>query len=119
VDQEDTTMTIPTRLRQREILDAQLAQCRQVDNSFNEGAVAALRWLTRGGHGPLTGARAGFISFTTVVHELAAAEALIYGVASDRRDYACGVEHALLWAEYAAPGPPVAAEAQNHVRGRR
>jgi hypothetical protein len=48
-------MTIPTRLRQREILDAQLTQCRQVDNSFARGAVAGLRWLTEGGAGPLSG----------------------------------------------------------------
>jgi hypothetical protein len=46
----------PTRLRQREVLDAQLTQCRRVDNSFTRGAVAftrgavaALHWLTEGG----------------------------------------------------------------------
>jgi hypothetical protein len=42
-------ITFPTRLRQREILDAQLAQCRRVDNSFSRGAAAALHWLTDGG----------------------------------------------------------------------
>jgi hypothetical protein len=49
--QEGAMTTIPTQLRQREILDAQLAQCRQADNSFSRGAVAALSWLTVGGPG--------------------------------------------------------------------
>jgi hypothetical protein len=31
---EATMMAIPTRLRQREILNAQLTQCRRVDNTF-------------------------------------------------------------------------------------
>ena len=52
-------MTImSTRLRHRDILDAQLAGCRQVDNSFTWGAVAGLRWLTVGVPRPLTGALA-------------------------------------------------------------
>jgi hypothetical protein len=45
-------MTIPTRLRQRDILTAQLASCRRVNSSFSRGAAAALRWLTAGGPGP-------------------------------------------------------------------
>jgi hypothetical protein len=102
-------MTIPTRLRQREILDAQLTQCRQVDNSFARGAVAGLRWLTEGGAGPLSGALATSIAFRGIVNELAAAEAIIYGPPSTGRDYARGVEHALLWAESATSGPPVPA----------
>ena len=61
--------TIPTRLRQREILDAQLSQCRRVDNSFTRGAVAALHWLTEGGVGPLSGALATSITFPAIVHE--------------------------------------------------
>jgi hypothetical protein len=59
----------PTRLRQREVLDAQLTQCRRVDNSFTRGAVAftrgavaALHWLTEGGGGPLSGALATSIA---------------------------------------------------------
>jgi hypothetical protein len=37
-------MTIPTRLRQREIIDAQLVQYQRDDNSFTRGVVAALCW---------------------------------------------------------------------------
>jgi hypothetical protein len=103
-------MTILVRPRQREILDAQLARCRRVDNSFAHGAVAALGWLIAGGPGPLTGAIAARHDFGAIVHELAAAEAIIYGPPSIGREYALGVEHALLWAENATPAPPVPAE---------
>ena len=72
-------MTIPTRLRQRDILTAQLASCQRVDSSFSRGAAAALCWLTACGPGPLTGAPAAPIGFGAIVHELAAAEAIIYG----------------------------------------
>ncbi len=99
---------IPIRLRDREILDAQLVRCRQIDNSFTQGAAAGLRWLTAGGPGPLTGTLATLIDFRSVVHELAAAEDIIYGPPSPGRDYARGLEHALLWAENATAGPPVA-----------
>jgi hypothetical protein len=102
----------PTRLRQREVLDAQLTQCRRVDNSFTRGAVAALHWLTEGGVGPLSGALATSITFQAIVHELAAAEAIIYGPPSTGREYARGVEHALLWAESATSGPPVPASSR-------
>ena len=105
-------MTIPTRLRQREILDAQLAQCRRVDNSFARGAAAALHWITAGGFAPLSGALATSITFQAIVHELAAAEAIIYGPPSTGREYARGVEHALLWAESATSGSPVAASSR-------
>jgi hypothetical protein len=111
--------TIPTQLRQREILNAQLAQCRQVDNSFTRGAVAALRWLTVGGPGPLTGAVAAPIDFGGIVQELAAAEAIIYGSPSAGREYACGVEHALLWAENATSDPPVPPERRGRVDSLR
>ena len=105
-------MTItPLRLRRREILDAQVLRCRQVDNSFTRGAVAGLRWLTAGGPGALTGTLATSISFQSIVHELAAAEAIIYGPPCPGRDYAHGLEHALLWAENSASGPPVPTEA--------
>jgi len=99
-------MTIPTRLRQREVLDAQLAVCRRLDSNVGRGAVAALRWLTDGGPGPLTGGWAAHVGFTDIVAELAAAEALIYGPPSAGREYARGVEHALLWAEGATAAPP-------------
>jgi hypothetical protein len=100
-------MTIPTRLRQREILNAQLIRCQRVDNPFTRGAAAALRWLAVGGPGPLTGAVATPINFEVIVRELATAEAIIYGPLSDGRQYARGVEHALMWAESATSGPPV------------
>jgi hypothetical protein len=73
-------MTIPTRLRQRDILTAQLASCQGCDSSFSRGAAAALCWLTACGPGPLAGAAAAPIGFGAIVHELAAAEAIIYGV---------------------------------------
>jgi hypothetical protein len=98
-------MTIPTRLRQRDILTAQLASCQGCDSSFSRGAAAALCWLTGCGPGPLTGAAAAPIGFGAIVHELAAAEAIIYGSPATGREYARGVEHALLWAEFATSAP--------------
>ena len=71
--------SIPIRLRDREILEAQLDRCRQVDNSFTQGAAAGLRWPTAGGTGPLTGTLATSIDFESIVHELAMAEDIIYG----------------------------------------
>ena len=112
-------MNIPTRLRQREILDAQLAQCRRVDNSFARGAAAALHWLTDGGVAPLSGAVATSITFQAIVHELAAAEAIIYGPPSVGREYARGVEHALLWAESVTSGPPVPASNRPELMSAR
>jgi len=112
-------ITFPTRLRQREILDAQLAQCRRVDNSFTRGAAAALHWLTGGGVAPLSGALATSITFQTIVHELAAAEAIIYGPPSTGREYAHGVEHALLWAESATSAPPVPASNRPELMSAR
>jgi len=103
-------MTIPTRLRQRDFLTAQLASCQRVDSSFSRGAAAALRWLVAGGPGPLTGATGGPVDFGGIVQELAAAEAIIYGPPSTGREYARGVEHALLWAECATSCPPVPAQ---------
>ena len=103
-------MTIPTRLRQRDILTAQLASCQGCDSSFSRGAAAALCWLTGCGPGPLTGATAAPIGFGAIVHELAAAEAIIYGSPATGREYARGVEHALLWAEFATSAPPTSVE---------
>ena len=103
-------MTIPTRLRQRDILTAQLASCQGCDSSYGRGAAAALCWLTGCGPGPLTGAAAAPIGFGAIVHELAAAEAIIYGSPATGREYARGVEHALLWAECATSCPPVPAQ---------
>jgi len=111
-------MTIPTRLREREILDAQLTQCSRVDTSFTRGAVAALHWLVEGGPGPLTGALPTSITFQEIVYELAAAEAIIYGPPSTGREYARGLEHALLWAERATSGPPVPANNRSRPDNR-
>jgi hypothetical protein len=99
-------------LRRRDILDAQLARCRTLDSSFARGAVAGLHWLTAGGPGPLTGALAISIDFRSIVHELATAEAVIHGPSSPGRDYAHGLQHALLWAENATSEPPVPADAE-------
>jgi hypothetical protein len=106
----EAAMKISTRLRQRDILTAQLASCQRVDSSFSRGAAAALHWLVVGGPGPLTGATTAPIDFGGVVEELAAAEAIIYGPPSTGREYARGVEHALLWAEFATSGPPIPAQ---------
>ena len=69
--------------------------------------IERLRWLTAGGPGPLTGTLATSLDFQSVVHELAAADNIIYGPPCSGRDYARGLEHALLRAENAAAGPPV------------
>jgi hypothetical protein len=100
-------MTIPIRLRHPEILNTQLTQCQRVDSPFTRGAAAALRWLTVGGPGPLTGALVTSINFEAIVRELPTAEAIICGPPCDGRRYACGVEHALMWAESATSVPPV------------
>jgi hypothetical protein len=112
-------MTIPSRLRQCGILTPKLASCRLVDSSFSLGAVAALRWLTAGGPGPPTGAAAAPIDIGGIVHELAAAEAIIYGPPSTGLEYACGVEHALLWAEFATSGPSTTAEDRGRSGSRK
>ena len=74
---------------------------------FRRGARAALRWLLAGGPAPLTEAVTEQPPpATAVVRELAAAEEMIYQRRSSRRDYARGVEHALMWAQYATATPP-------------
>lgn len=75
---------------------------------FERGALAALQWLQEGGPGPVTDEVGGRpTAARVIVHELAAAEALIYGASSERTGYAQGVEHALMWAQYATAAPPV------------
>ena len=74
---------------------------------FRRGARAALRWLLAGGPAPLTETVTGQPPpSTVVVRELAAAEELIYQWRSSRRDYGRGVQHALMWAQYATATPP-------------
>ena len=103
-------MSAPVRLRApAEIaseLDA-LKAARSLPEGFRAGARAALLWATRGGAGPLTGAMVTPPPpMRAIVAELSAAEAIIYGRPSTCRDFAVGVEHALLWVECATPTPP-------------
>jgi hypothetical protein len=107
-------MTTLARLREREALAAQMAALRALGDfdqrDFHRGALDALRWLTEGGPGPLTGTVGGLpVTVHGVVRELAAAEELIYGRPSNSRDYACGLEHALMWAQFATAAPPLPA----------
>jgi hypothetical protein len=100
--------TVPTHLRRRETLDGQLAHYRETDSSFGHGAAAALHWLIAGGFGPLTGALLVALDSAAVDRELAVADSMIYGPPSPGREYATGVEHALLWAgnTMLEPSPP-------------
>ena len=89
-------VTSPARLREHEVLTAALsalcADRNRTGSTFCLGAMAALRWLTQGGPGPLTDALTGKpVTFRAIVRELSAAEALIYGRPSDQRWYAAGV----------------------------
>ena len=105
-------MTSPARVREPEVLAEQMAalcaESKRTGSKFALGALDALQWLTEGGPGPLTGGAAQKpVTVRAVVHELAAAEAIIYGRQLSRREYAQGVEHALMWAQYATAAPPV------------
>jgi anti-sigma regulatory factor (Ser/Thr protein kinase) len=101
------------RFRPRPALEQQitaLEQPRPADGppaEFRRGARAALRWLLAGGPAPLTETVTGQSPPSPpVVRELAAAEALIYQWRSSRREYGRGVQHALMWAQYATATPP-------------
>ena len=99
------------------MLAAQIAALRAVatgtssegtSSEFVRGALGALHWLIGGGPGPLTADAVHTpVTVRAVVHQLAAAEAVIHGRRLDRREYAQGVEHALMWAQYATAAPPV------------
>jgi hypothetical protein len=104
------------RLRDRRVLGQQIAaltdQTRsgvaREDVEFRRGALAALRWVTEGGAGPLTGSTSlPPVRLAAIVKELAAAEDVIYGRPSQHREYARGVEHALMWAQFATASPPL------------
>jgi hypothetical protein len=74
---------------------------------FHEGARDALHWLLGGGPGPLTGSPTDPpLTMRAVVAELAAAETRLYGPSTADRDYAAGVEHAVMWAESVTPATP-------------
>jgi hypothetical protein len=109
-------------LRSREVLTAQVSALRGEAagpvGEFECGASAALCWLLDGGPGPVTGKvtmRTRQLSYgvagrpstaRAIVRELAAAEALIYGATTDRSDFARGVEHALMWAQFVTCSTP-------------
>jgi hypothetical protein len=123
-DRREDTMTGPARLRAGSVLSAQLsalsAEGERTGNPFVRGASNALRWLIEGGPGPLTSTLETPIPQRAVVHELAAAEAVIYGPPTAQRDYARGVEHALMWAQFATacpPAPPAARLPSESTRG--
>ena len=104
-------MTSPARVREPEVLAEQMAalcaESKRTASQFALGALDALRWLAQGGPGPLTAAIVQQpVTVRAVVHELAAAEAVIYGRWQSRGEYARGVEHALMWAQYATAAPP-------------
>lgn len=106
-------MRTAARLRDPAVLRAQLAELRSRasgtggEQSFDQGATDALHWVCEGGPGPLTGSVEGRpVSVQAIVRELATAEEVIHGRPSRCRDYAQGVEHALMWARCATAAPP-------------
>ena len=116
----------PARLRDPLVIARQravLATGAAAGFAFGRGAWDALGWLMTGGRGPLTGELVTPpVPARAIVHELAAAEAVIYEQpvdqelpsepgATDRCRYAAGVEHALMWAEMVTPEPPGAMSA--------
>ncbi len=107
-------MTTPARLREPHVLAMQMNALSSVAHpvsGFDRGARDALRWLITGGPGPLTGLVPGLpVTARAIVRELAYAEALIWGNARGRRQYAMGLEQALMWAEFVTPAPPTAAD---------
>jgi hypothetical protein len=108
-------VTSPARVRPPEVLAGQIAALRvaskRTTNEFRLGALHALRWLTEGGPGPLTADATPLpVTVRAVVHELAAPEAVIHGRRLNRRAHAQGVEHALMWAQYATAAPPLPSE---------
>ena len=108
-------MTSPAWVREPEVLAEQMAalcaESKRTASEFALGALDALQWLTQGGPGPLTMDVAQLpVTVRAVVHELAAAEAATYGRQPSRREYARGVEHALMWAQYATAAPPAPLE---------
>jgi hypothetical protein len=104
-------MTHPAKVREPTLLAEEMAalcvQSKRTGSTFALGALDALRWLTDGGPGPLTGRAAQKPAPVRVVAgELAVAEGRIYGKNSEHARYAQGVLHALMWAQYATAAPP-------------
>jgi hypothetical protein len=105
-------MTRPARVREPQIVAEQIAalrvECERTASRFHVGALDALRWLTEGGPGPLTGHLAEKpLMVRSLVRELAVAEGESYGRNRAKGRYAQGVLHALMWAQYATTAPPV------------
>jgi hypothetical protein len=102
------------RLRAPDVIAAQVAALCGTGSGpsgeFDRGACTALRWLLEGGPGPLTGApSASAATARSIVQELAAAEAAMYGPGSHRPDFARGVEHALMWVQFVTETAPCSA----------
>jgi hypothetical protein len=98
-------------LRDREVIAAQVVALRgdaaEPAGEFECGALAALCWLLEGGPGPVTGEMGGRPGAPrAIVQELAATEAVIYGATTNRSDFARGVEHALMWAQFVTCSTP-------------
>jgi hypothetical protein len=86
---------------------------------FDRGAYDTLTWLIEGGPGPLTGEMVGLpIPAAVIVHELAAAEAVLSTAPSRCYGYAAAVLETLMWAEMATPEPPRALVPRGPVRER-
>ena len=86
---------------------------------FRRSARHALRWLLVGGPGPLladAAADVGAVPARAVVAELGRAEKVIYARSSRRLDVARarGVQHALMWAQYATATPPSRSQGPDH-----
>ena len=86
---------------------------------FRRSARQALRWLLVGGSGPLLAdadVGAGPVLAQAVVAELGRAEKVIYARSSRRLDVARarGVQHALMWAQYATATPPSRWQGPDH-----
>lgn len=113
--------TSQARLREPHVLAAQayaLSSPARGTSEFDRGACDALHWLLRGGPGPMTGSPTDLpITGCAIVRELGAAEACIWGESPHypAPQYARGAEHALMWAEYVTPAPPVSAGSASSV----
>jgi hypothetical protein len=133
---------VQDRLRAREVIEneiAALAPSRSGDSGgipagrkpaaeveeFRRSARQALRWLLVGGPGPLIAdaevdadvdVGAGPVPARAVVAELGRAENVIYTRSSRRLDVARarGVQHALMWAQYATATPPSRSQGPDH-----
>jgi hypothetical protein len=86
---------------------------------FDRGAYDTLTWLVEGGSGPLTGEMVGLpIPAAVIVHELAAAEAVLSTAPGRCHGYAAAVLETLMWAETATSAPPHALIPRRPVTGR-